>query len=943
MSGVVKSVGKAVSSVGRAIGGVVKSVVGVVQKAVSGVVNVIGDVISWFVPQPNVPDVADVGEESRGALVNKQSNVEPIPVIYGERRIGGTIVFVETSGSSNTYLYMCLVLCEGEVESIGNIYINDVLLQSGSTHFNYVSIDKKLGTDTQTSSTVLSEAPSWGETETLNGIAYLGIRLTYNADVFGGIPTITADVLGRKVYDPRNTTTAYSNNPALCLRDYLTNTRYGKGLDASTIDDVTFSAAANDCDVEVESYDGGDTVKAFSCNAVILTSKPLFDNVKVFLSGMQGMMPYQNGQYRLFIEKDKASTFAFTTSNIIGGLQINGSSKSSKFNKVTAKFINPDASWQGDAVIWPDSESDEAAQYLTEDSNIELSTEINLTTITSYYQARNIAKTAVLASRLAGIRVELDATSEALNCVVGDIVTITHPTPAWNAKEFRVVRLLLNYDGTVSVSMVEHIAAVYPWVSDKVQPESAQSNLPDPFAALAPVLVVSDELRAYNEDVTSVLFARVTSGDSFATSFEVQSRLEGTTDWINISQAGGNLFEQTNVEDGRVYSVRARTINSIGVRSAWATVDHQVVGKTAPPSDVTNLNGNLLGGQYLLTWDAVPDLDLSYYRVRYASPDSGGEYENSVSLIPKVSRPATSVFVPARNGTYFVKAVDKLGLASLTPATIVLDSNISNVEALNVVETINEAPNFDGTFDDTVELDDDDALVLNTSLLFDAVTGDFDDAQGLFDGGSGNVDASGYYYFDNDIDLGGVYVSRCTALIKHTRLDYVALFDSAQGNFDARQGFFDGDVNAFDDTDVQIEARTTQDDPTGSPTWSAWQQFAVADLKAWGIEFRAKLSTTDEQATPKVTQLSVAVDMPDRVESGDDLSTTAAPYLVTFATPFKATPAIGIGAQNLGEGDWYEITSKSRTGFTIEFKQTGGSSVARTFDYVAKGYGKEIS
>ena len=943
MSGVVKSVGRAVSSVGRAVGSVVKSVVGVVQKAVSGVVNVIGDVISWFVPQPNVPDVANVGEESRGALVNKQSNVEPIPVIYGERRVGGTIVFVETSGTDNKFLYMCLVLCEGRIESIDNIYINDVLLEPGSVHYDYVAVQKRLGTDTQAASGTLSAAPSWGETETLSGIAYLGIRLTYNADVFSGIPTITADVKGRRVYDPRTGETAYFNNPALCLRDYLTNARYGKGLSINSIDDITFGAAANDCDVEVPSHSGGGNVKAFSCNAVILTSKPLFDNVKVFLSGMQGMMPYQNGQYRLFIEKEKASTFDFTTSNIIGGLQINGSSKSSKFNKVTAKFINPDANWQGDAVIWPDADSDEAAQYLAEDSNIELSTEINLTTITSYYQARNIAKTAVLASRLAGIRVELDATSEALNCVVGDIVTVTHPTPAWNAKEFRVIRLSLNYDGTVSVSLVEHIAAVYPWVSDKEQPESAQSNLPDPYTTAKPGLTVTDDLRAYNEDVMSVLFARVTSGDSFATSFEVQSRLEGTTDWINISQAGGGVFEQVNVEDGRVYSVRARTINSIGVRSAWTTVNHEVIGKTAPPSNVTSLNGNLIGGQYLLTWDAVPDLDLSYYRVRFASPDSGGIYENSVSLIPKVSRPATSVFVPARNGTYFVKAVDKLGLASPSPATIVLDTNIAAIESLNVVETLNEAPDFNGTFDDTVELDDEDALILNTSLLFDAVTVDFDDAQGLFDGGSGNVDASGYYYFGNSINLGSVYVSRCTASIEHTRLDYVALFDSAEGNFDARQGFFEGDVNAFDDTDVQIEARTTVDDPTGSPTWSAWQQFAVADLKAWGIEFRAKLSTTDEQATPKVTQLSVAVDMPDRVESGDDISTTAAPYAVTFSFPFKQTPAIGIGAQNLGEGDWYEITSKSRTGFTIEFKETGGGSVARTFDYVAKGYGKEIS
>jgi len=299
--------------------------------------------------------------------------------------------------------------------------------------------------------------------------------------------------------------------------------------------------------------------------------------------------------------------------------------------------------------------------------------------------------------------------------------------------------------------------------------------------------------------------------------------------------------------------------------------------------------------------------------------------------------------VPARNGTYFVKAVDKLGLASITPTSIALDTNIAAVESLNFVQTINEAPDFNGTFDDTVELDEDDALVLNTSLLFDAVSGDFDDASGLFDGGSGNVDAFGYYYFATDIDLGAIYISRCTAYVEHIRLDYVLLFDSAEGLFDARQGAFEGNVNAFDDTDVQIEARHTQDNPSGTPTWSAWQSFAVTDIRARAIQFRAKLSTTDEQATPKVTQLSVSVDMPDRTVSGNDIVSGAGAKVVTFAQGFRETPAIGIGAQDMQTGDYYEITSKSRAGFTITFKDSSGTAVSRSFDYVAKGYGVELS
>ena len=68
--------------------------------------SILGDVISWLIPMPDMPDL---DSQARGSLVNKQSNIEQVPVIYGERRVGGTIVFVETSGSNNTYLYMCLI------------------------------------------------------------------------------------------------------------------------------------------------------------------------------------------------------------------------------------------------------------------------------------------------------------------------------------------------------------------------------------------------------------------------------------------------------------------------------------------------------------------------------------------------------------------------------------------------------------------------------------------------------------------------------------------------------------------------------------------------------------------------------------------------------------------------------------------------------------------
>jgi hypothetical protein len=106
------------------------------------------------------------------------------------------------------------------------------------------------------------------------------------------------------------------------------------------------------------------------------------------------------------------------------------------------------------------------------------------------------------------------------------------------------------------------------------------------------------------------------------------------------------------------------------------------------------------------------------------------------------------------------------------------------------------------------------------------------------------------------------------------------------------------------------------------------------------LRFKIVLTSSSGESSPTVSALSVSVDMPDRVTSGDDLVSGAGAYSVTFSPAFKETPALGISAQNLAQGDYYQISSKSATGFTITFKNSGGTAVSRTFDYVAKGYGE---
>ena len=78
----------------------------------------------------------------------------------------------------------------------------------------------------------------------------------------------------------------------------------------------------------------------------------------------------------------------------------------------------------------------------------------------------------------------------------------------------------------------------------------------------------------------------------------------------------------------------------------------------------------------------------------------------------------------------------------------------------------------------------------------------------------------------------------------------------------------------------------------------------------------------------------------DRVVSETDIVSGTGSKAITFSPSFKALQGVGISASNLTSGDYYAITSKSASGFTITFYNSSNSVVNRTFDYVAKGYGE---
>jgi hypothetical protein len=930
------------------MGGFVGKVIGTVAKASKffGNMNPLVSLgitlfISWAL-RPKVPEIQDFGTNQfddfeRGLLINKQSNDANIPVIYGERLTGGTRVFMETSGTDNTYLYMAIVMSEGEINDITEIRIDDkpvtfassfadgtaVEVDSSDANFykdseSLIRVEPHYGTDGQSASTLLSTLDNWGTNHKLSGLCYLAIRFKWNQDAFTGIPKVQAKIQGKKVRTFNASlveqSATYETNPAWCLLDYLTDTRYGKGLQDSEIDLQSFYDASVICETQVTPYSGGSDINIFDINTALDTSKTIIENVRELLKGCRGYLPYNAGKYNLIIETTGTANITLTEDDIIGGYSLSTPPKNERYNRVIVGFVDPDRNYQVNETQFPpvdDSGLPSADQHATmkaEDGGFLLEGRFNFTTLTNQYQAEEMAEVILRRSREA-LSLGLNINFNAYDLSIGEIVNITHSSMGFSAKPFRVIGITFNQDFTIGLSLVEHQDNHYQWSEKGQVPTVPTTNLPNPFNIQPPAsLTLDDTLIEYNQ--TPLVALDITIGastDNFVDYYQVEYKLSTDSDYIIHTQGTGLTHRVLNVKEQAVYDVRVKAVNSLGVSSTYVSAQRTIIGSTEPPSDVTDFSCNIIGQEAHLNWEQIPDVDLSHYQIRYSTLTSGAEWQNSVSLIEKVSRPATSISVPARTGSFLIKAIDKLGNYSVN-ATVIA-TNISSIGNFNAVTTQSEHPTFSGT---------------KTNLTLE------NDTLKLTD-----LSQDGTYLFSAPIDIGGIYTSRVTASITQFAENPTELFDDGRGFslFDSATGSFDGDSPSNSNAHLEI---ALSDDGV---TYTDYKNFVIGDYTFRFAKFRLYLISRDGATTPVVSEVSVTIDMPDRIFSGNDIVSGATTYTVSFTNPFKSVNyAVGITGENMATGDYFLVENKTINGFDVTFKNSSDTAVSRTFDYIAKGF-----
>jgi hypothetical protein len=370
------------------------------------------------------------------------------------------------------------------------------------------------------------------------------------------------------------------------------------------------------------------------------------------------------------------------------------------------------------------------------------------------------------------------------------------------------------------------------------------------------------------------------------------------------------------------------------------------------PGNVQNLTFEAISANSgRLRWNPTVDLDVKIggrVHIRHSNlTDGTATWANSVDLVEAKAGSATEAIIPLVEGEVLVKFEDDGGRQSATETSVIVDlpDTLGNLLVQSRREDA-DVPPFQGSKTTVFYSEEYDALTLDGTGTIDSIT-DFD-AITSFDI-LGDVASSGTYQFNSTLDLGSAYSLDLKRFFVTRAYFPSDLIDSRTGEVDS---WDDWDGTAAAGVNAKLYLRSTSDDPSGTPTWSSWQEFVNGTFKGRGFQFKSELISNDIAQNILIDELGYEATFQRRQEqSVGSIASGAGAKTVTFDKPFftgtaalggvnSSLPSVGITAQNMATGDYFVVTGVSGTGFTVTFRNSAGTAVDRNFAWSAVGYGK---
>ena len=796
----------------------------------------------------------------------------------------------------------------------------------------------------------------------------------------------------------------YTNCPAMCLLDLLTNTRYGLGnhIVDSNIDLFSFVAASKYANEEVDDGTGSGAKEArFSCNVNIQSPKEAFAAINDLAGVMRCMPIWSAGGITLAQDKPTTASYLFNLANVgEGGFIYSGSSLKTRHSVVSVSYFNMDskevdfevvedataisklgtiikqvkayactsrnqAARLGRAILFAEQNESETISFTTSidagivvrpGSVIEINDPVragarrggrvvSATTTTITIDAKDQTTLPALNDNPTISVILSDGTVESkdINDITGAVITVSSAfssAPSTNApylissttlqtQLFRVIQVQEQDEVNYAITALSYVEGKYAFIEDGTAlPTRTISVLNAPVSSPSN-LTITEKTVVINNIARSKLIV------------DWQPVVGVTQYLVNYKVQNGNYVSQVvfssdfelldTVDD--TYTIQVFSYNASLQLSANPTeASFTAQGKTALPEDVSGLTIEPINEQFVrLRFTQTTAIDVLHggrVYVRHTNQTgSSATFQSAQDIITAVSGNATEVIAPALPGTYLLKFQDDGGRFS-TNATSV---NLSIVDILDSIIVKTDREDTDSTpYNGT-----------KSNVAYDSSLGGLK----LTDP---TTNASGTYDFVETLDLGGTF---SLTLKRHFQGEGFYVGDEFDNRTDNIDTWTDFDGTVANDANAKIAVRTTTDNPSGSPTYTSFNDFANGTFKGRGFQFRITLDTADTAQNMNLQQAGYTATLPSRTEQSSVIASGAGAKAVTFTNAFfvgtsalgnlnNFLPSVNISPQNMATGDYFELSSISGTGFTVHFKNSSNASIDRNFTYSAVGFGK---
>ena len=508
-------------------------------------------------------------------------------------------------------------------------------------------------------------------------MAWLDMNFIVSSELNGN-PSVSAVVMGKKVYDIRTKKTEYSTNPAMCLRDFMLSERYGLGrwIKADDLDDDSWAKAADYCDEEISFLDASGAIikaKRFELNMVIDQKNDAIEWLKEILANFQGYLTLTNGKFKLHIEQQSEICYKFNDDNCFE-LSVAPLSLTDTPNKYDVKIIDPRNNWSTVSCIVEDYADQKERQKI-------ITKEVNLNGTTSQYQALRLARFYRDQNLACPLNISFKTGMQGMHLEPGDVVTVSYHE-VFTDLPIRITDIKQNDDGNYEISGRQYNDTIYGdalgggvhWYNYTDITQTAEKRTPSNPTNIK----AYTQYRRYEDGTT---------GYDVICSYELPQRYDVETGLVyyktnHLSAAQIGKFNEGEVVDdvglsrewiyagdsptkivisnakvGDIYEFRVQSRTTDGLVSSEAsapTTTIKVTAKETVPSQPYNLTYNFTKA-FTFMWSDVPDSDVMYYEIRKDT-----NVGSSVGLLGKTQSTSIDVNLMERKGTVYVYSVNTL-------------------------------------------------------------------------------------------------------------------------------------------------------------------------------------------------------------------------------------------------------------------------------------------